>query len=282
AGILAVWQAFTQVCRGEWETGRIALEQILTTPDLSHFRRNPATAALIRVYSRQGNFARAGELVATYKPSPGPLTRQAVMFCPVIEYAWLSGDEARFAAMIAEYYPKLEAAQADAYAGELAYWQWQAGEPVVNHDWLARPYQLQIAGNWREAADCWLDLGYPYEAARALSHGDQAAKLQALTSLEELGAQPLVDKLRAELRGEGLKQLPRGRRASTLENPFGLTNRQVQILALLTESLSNTEIASRLHLSAKTVGHHVSAILGTLQVASREEAAELARRHPDF
>ncbi|MEP7357881.1 MAG: helix-turn-helix transcriptional regulator, partial [Anaerolineales bacterium] len=76
--------------------------------------------------------------------------------------------------------------------------------------------------------------------------------------------------------------LPRQPRASTRDNPFGLTGRQVEILGLLTEAASNPEIAARLHLSPKTVDHHVSAILARLDVHSRDAAAALARRHPHF
>jgi DNA-binding NarL/FixJ family response regulator len=61
-----------------------------------------------------------------------------------------------------------------------------------------------------------------------------------------------------------------------------LTNRQVEVLALLIENLSNVEIAARLHISPKTVDHHVSAVLGKLNVSSRTEAAEIGRQHPDF
>lgn len=60
------------------------------------------------------------------------------------------------------------------------------------------------------------------------------------------------------------------------------TNRQLEVLTLLTRNLTNAEIAARLHISPKTVDHHVSAILGKLAVSSREEAAALARQHPDL
>jgi DNA-binding NarL/FixJ family response regulator len=49
-------------------------------------------------------------------------------------------------------------------------------------------------------------------------------------------------------------------------------------LALLAEELTNTEIATRLHLSPKTVDHHVTAILTKLNVHSREEAVSLYQK----
>jgi DNA-binding NarL/FixJ family response regulator len=42
--------------------------------------------------------------------------------------------------------------------------------------------------------------------------------------------------------------------------------------------LSNAEIANRLTLSAKTVDHHISAVLSKLGVASRGQAAAVAHR----
>jgi DNA-binding CsgD family transcriptional regulator len=54
----------------------------------------------------------------------------------------------------------------------------------------------------------------------------------------------------------------------------------MEVLALLVENLTNAEIADRLVISPKTVGHHVSAVLARMNVKSREEAAELARKYP--
>ena len=48
------------------------------------------------------------------------------------------------------------------------------------------------------------------------------------------------------------------------------------MLDLVGEGLTNAEIAARLFITEKTVGHHVSSILGKLGVGSRDEAAKLA------
>jgi DNA-binding NarL/FixJ family response regulator len=63
-----------------------------------------------------------------------------------------------------------------------------------------------------------------------------------------------------------------------VDNVGGLTDREVEILNLLPDGLRNVDIAARLHISPKTVDHHVSAILAKLGVGSRREAAGWARR----
>ncbi|HET9556879.1 MAG TPA: helix-turn-helix transcriptional regulator, partial [Actinomycetota bacterium] len=62
----------------------------------------------------------------------------------------------------------------------------------------------------------------------------------------------------------------------TRANPAGLTDRQLEVLQLLAEGLTNAEIADRLVVSVRTVDHHVAAILAKLNVASRREAARAA------
>lgn len=57
-----------------------------------------------------------------------------------------------------------------------------------------------------------------------------------------------------------------------------LTTREVEILRLLTEHLTNPEIADRLGLTTKTIRNHVSNIFSKLQVASRAEAISTARQ----
>ncbi len=60
---------------------------------------------------------------------------------------------------------------------------------------------------------------------------------------------------------------------------YDLTQRQIDVLKLIVEGLSNIEIAERLVLSPSTVRHHVSEILSKLNAANRAEAAVLAMKH---
>jgi DNA-binding NarL/FixJ family response regulator len=144
--------------------------------------------------------------------------------------------------------------------------------PVVDH-----PFALQARGDWRAAARAWEELGCPYHRAAALADSnDPTALLEALPILDSLGATPLARKVRADLRQLGVPNVPRGPVAGTRENPAGLTDRQLEVLSLLAQGLTNGEIATRLVLSVRTVDRHVAEILAKLGVTSRRQAAAQA------
>jgi DNA-binding NarL/FixJ family response regulator len=121
-------------------------------------------------------------------------------------------------------------------------------------------------------------LGCPYEPAQAFALGDEESCRQALGLLDGLGARQTAQRLRRQLRQRGDLRVPRGPTRATAANPAGLTGRQVEVLMLVAEWLSDSEIATQLSLSARTVGHHVSALLAKLGVGSRHQAAAAARR----
>jgi DNA-binding NarL/FixJ family response regulator len=86
-------------------------------------------------------------------------------------------------------------------------------------------------------------------------------------------AERIVELLNQALRGS-IEPPTVGEGASSVR----LTPRQCEVLELLCEGLSNKVIARQLTLSENTVRWHVQAILETLQVSSRSEAAFAARR----
>jgi DNA-binding CsgD family transcriptional regulator len=119
----------------------------------------------------------------------------------------------------------------------------------------------------------------PYERALALwDAGSTEDLLAALPVLDALDARAVTALVRARLREAGVSNVPRGQLPTTRANPAGLTARQLDVLTLLADGLSNADIAARLVISRKTADHHVSAILAKLDVQSRHEAAVVARR----
>jgi DNA-binding CsgD family transcriptional regulator len=140
------------------------------------------------------------------------------------------------------------------------------------------PFAVQAAGRWLEAAEGWRALSRPYEEAQALAEaGDETTRLRALAMLDQLGAVGLARRVRRRLRDEGATSVPRGPVARTRSNPSGLTERQLAVLALVAEGLTNAQIADRLVLSRRTVDTHVSAVLAKLGVTSRRGASEAFR-----
>jgi DNA-binding NarL/FixJ family response regulator len=61
--------------------------------------------------------------------------------------------------------------------------------------------------------------------------------------------------------------------------PAGLTEREIEVLRLVADGLSNREIAARLVISEKTVTNHLTAIFNKTGVANRAAAAAFAIRH---
>jgi DNA-binding NarL/FixJ family response regulator len=151
--------------------------------------------------------------------------------------------------------------------------------PVELPEFCAQhPFALEAAGRWQEAVAAWRALGCPFETARALAAGDEAAQREALAIFESLGARPMIERVRHKLRAAGVRGLPRGPRETTQKHPAGLTSKEVAVLALLARGLRNKEIGQRLNRSARTVDHHLAAIFAKLGVATRAEAVSAAYR----
>jgi len=275
---MTAWLAMTRLYQGLWSDAAEIAEALLAQPNVSAISRITALAALGRVQARRGEDAwPVLDEVLALATRTETLQRLAPVRAARAEAAWLAGDSKRAVAEAAAACGLAIQRRHAWFAGELIYWCRIGGSPMVAPSWLAAPYLLQARGHWRRAAAEWQRLGCPYEQARALSAGDPAAQIEALEIFTRLGAAPAAGMLRQRLRGAGIRHLPRGPRAATRSNPFGLTARELEILQCLTLGLTNGGIGAKLHVSPKTVDHHVSSVLSKLGAASRGEAARIAK-----
>jgi DNA-binding CsgD family transcriptional regulator len=158
--------------------------------------------------------------------------------------------------------------------GALGVWLRRTGSALAVSGEVAEPYQCYLDGHWEKAAQLWQDLGCPYDAGMALlAATDESALREALLIFTGLGARPAARMTRQKMRAIGVRSIPAGPRSATRDDPLRLTRREREVLGLICEGCTNAEIATRLFISAKTVDHHVSAVLAKLDVPTREAAA---------
>ena len=138
------------------------------------------------------------------------------------------------------------------------------------------PFAAMATRDWRAAADGFGDMGWTYDRALMLSLlDDEGSLVEAIEICRRLGAEPLTRSIARRMRELGLR-VPSGQREATRVNPAGLTSRQLEVLALVAEGLTNAEIAERLVVSQRTAEHHVAAVLMKLGVTTRRDAARRA------
>jgi DNA-binding NarL/FixJ family response regulator len=70
-----------------------------------------------------------------------------------------------------------------------------------------------------------------------------------------------------------------GHPTARLTWPAGLSDREVQVLRLVTRGYSNREMARLLWISPKTAGHHIQHIYAKIGVSTRAAAAMFAMEH---
>jgi ATP/maltotriose-dependent transcriptional regulator MalT len=96
----------------------------------------------------------------------------------------------------------------------------------------------------------------------------------AFAAFERVGAVRDADAAAAVLRSLGARAVRTGPKGIGM-----LTKRELEVLALLGEGLSNPEIGKRLFITRKTVEHHVANVLAKVGLSGRGEAAAFAVRH---
>lgn len=265
--------------RGDWDTAERELRRLAdAAAGDTGFLTAYSVPWLGRLLARRGDPA-AGPMLAeawTRAQTARTLVGLAYAGLARAEWAWLVGDTAAAREVATVLLPRVSHPGGAWFRGELLRYLARAGvAPSAGFEGCPPAWAAGLAGEWRAAAALWRRAGDPYEAALELAlSGEPDAIADGLEVLDLLGAAPAAELARAGLRERGAR-VPRGPNAATRGNPAGLTKRQLAVLDLLREGLTNAEIAERLVLSVRTVDHHVAAILLKLGVKSRHEAAAI-------
>ncbi len=178
-----------------------------------------------------------------------------------------------------------------------------AGKRPLEVAWLlrARAERTRASGAadpraYADAAEAWAALERPYqvalmrlgEAEAYVASGERARAAAVATEAHaeaaRIGAGWLlseVDGLAARARlalGGGEAVVEPEADQEVVDDPFGLTPRERQVLELIARGATNREIGAELFMAEKTASVHVSRILAKLDVHSRTQAASVAHR----
>lgn len=266
-------QALVRLAELRMRQGRLEDAQRLLGEAGGHPLVLPARAALLW---EQGDAAGAAQEAERYLRQTRPedrTTRAPAIEVAIRAYASL-GDHAAAAAHLAEMEQTAAAVGTDPLQAAARAARAEAAAGKGDHEAARR--------HWEEAVDVYLRAGAPFEAGRA--------RLELARQLAELGQKDAARR-EAGSAAQSLGEMGAARWAEQAQALLGeleaagpgvsggeLTGRQLEVLRLVAQGLSNAEIAGRLRVSEHTVKRHVANLLTRLGLSSRAAAAAHAAR----
>ena len=277
--IMTASLAHSQAEQGHYAAAEQSLAEVMRYPDTSPPTRVAALVVAGALAARRGGDSAPplDEALQTALRT-GDTQNLVPVAAARAEAAWIAGHHSAIVTEVGRAWAGAVAHEQQWALGELSWWLRAAGEhrrvPVPP----ARPFALMLAGEHRAAASQWQALGCPLWSAYALARSPEMRDAQeCLDILGRLGAAAVRRAVLRDRHASGLP-VPRGPRPASRAHPCGLTAREVEVLGLLADGLSYAEVAERLILSEKTVGHHVSAVLRKLGEPTRSRAVAAAVR----
>ncbi len=279
AQYLLAMRSWLRLEQDDWDGAAEDARTVLRRSEQSGISQIQALVSLGLIQGRRGDAEARATLERAWQMAvgTGDLIRLAPCAVARAELAWISGDGPLTADELGDVLRLADDRAHPWWVGALALWLAPTGRCPDLRTVPADPYRLALSGRWDEAADWWRVRGSGYQGGlvAALS-GNERMVRSALETFGGVDAPAAAARVRTQLRASGARGVPRGPRPRTVESG-GLTPRQVEVLRLLSEGLTNAEIAAALVISRRTVDHHVSAVLARLGAANRVEAASLAR-----
>jgi DNA-binding CsgD family transcriptional regulator len=275
---LYAWHAVVMEKLARYDDALALLLDVLGKRHVSPANRLFSMPVLARVRGRRGDADAKLALDEALELAAGSPDRAMALEVALTqaELAWLDGRLDDAAAATREAVAGLSYVDPWTQAWA-ASWATRLGVPGAEDAPLPGPYGLAATGDHRASADEWLRLGCPYDAALALlDAGDDDSVRDAARLLDEIGATAALNVAQGRLRERGARGVPRGRRAATRADEFGLTGREREVLSLVCTGMTNAEIAAELVIAQKTVDNHVASVLAKMRVDSRRAAARKA------
>jgi DNA-binding CsgD family transcriptional regulator/tetratricopeptide (TPR) repeat protein len=277
---MTAWLAVSMLEQGRYAPATQLADAVIRNPNVPPVSRIPALVVAGTVAVRRGDRPLADQRLGQARDlaaDTGEVQRIVPTAVARAEAAWTLDDRAAVARELAP----LDRFGSELFVpwelAELDWWRRIAGLEVPTRPGTPEPFAQMAAGDWLGAATTWQRLGCPWWQGVCLAHVESVDA--AREGIELLAAHGAVETRTAVLRDRRRsgQAVPRGPRQQTRANPGGLTTRELEVLELVADGLTNAQLADRLFLSEKTVDHHVSSVLRKLGEPNRAAAAAAAR-----
>ncbi len=273
------WKARLYLETGVWEKADDLANDILKNEDLVPVIKIGVLVVAATIRTRRGDREALSMLLEAKSMAIDTMELQRIIpvLSALLEYEWVTGESVVESADLDLTIAMISQVGKITKKNRFYYWMRKARKNYLPLQERYEGYEITSVAMARDAAALWEKAGCPYEQALALFDGSDSDKRKAISIVQNLGAQTVFEKMKREMRTSGIKSIPRGMQKKTRSNPALLTERELDVLRMLKKGLQNKEIAGQLFISAKTVDHHISAILFKLDVNSRIKAVPKAK-----